>query len=253
MAEKKKMSVAEILAAARSSDGGAKDAPPAKAKPAVQAADASADDAAHADASGAEQGGAAGAAATPTPKPAAKPAAQTAGGARPSVSDILAMARANKGDGDAAAAKPVAVKAAAAAKPATAKPAADKPEPAAPKSAAAKAKPAAPAATAAAKTGVKRDTASILAAARAGAKPGPMSKAEAPPALTARLQHAARPQAAVTEESAKAVSEKSPKEKVAAADRRLQQLLGPVDGALSIPPHAAEAADRPTTAHQRPL
>jgi len=213
MAEKKKMSVAEILAAARSSDGGAKDAPPAKAKPAVQAADASADDAAHVDASGAEQGGAA--AATPKPKPAAKPAAQAAGGARPSVSDILAMARANKGDGDAAAAKPVAVKAAAAAKPATAKPAADKP--AAPKPAAAKAKPAAPAATAAAQTGVKRDTASILAAARAGTKPGPMSKAEAPPAVTARLQHAARPKAAATEESAKAVSEKSPKEKVAAA------------------------------------
>ena len=227
MAEKKKMSVAEILAAARSSDGGAKGAPPAKVKPAVQAADTSADDAAHVDASGAEQGGAAGAAATPKPKPAAKQATQPAGGARPSVSDILAMARANKGDGDAAAAKPVAAKPVAAktaaaakpatAKPATAKPAADKPEPAAPKPAAAKAKPAAPAATAAAQTGVKRDTASILAAARAGAKPGPMSKAEAPPAVTARLQQAARPKAAATEESAKAVSEKSPKDKVAAA------------------------------------
>ena len=71
------------------------------------------------------------------------------------------MAR-QKADGEAAAAaaKPAAVKPAAAAKPAAAK--AAKPAPAG------------------GKTGVQRDTASILAAARAGAKPGPVSKAEAP-------------------------------------------------------------------------
>jgi cytochrome b6-f complex iron-sulfur subunit len=96
-------------------------------------------------------------------KPAAKPATKpAAGGARPSVSDILAMAR-NKAAAAAAAkpAKPAAV----------AKPAADK----ATKPAAAK-----PAPTGG-KAGVQRDTASILAAARAATKPGPVSKADAPP------------------------------------------------------------------------
>ena len=76
------------------------------------------------------------------------------------------MARAKKeAGGEAPAAKPAAAKPAAApaAKAATAKPAA---------------KPAA--ALGAAKTGVQRDTASILAAARAGAQPGPVSKADAP-------------------------------------------------------------------------
>ena len=145
MADKKKLSVAEILAAARKSDGKGGDAaaapkaaaePPAAEEPAV--------------ASAAEK-----------PKPAAKTAA---GGARPSVADILAMARAKKEAGETPAAKPAAAKpSAAAAKPAAAKPAA---------------KPAA--ATGAPKTGVQRDTASILAAARAGAKPGPVSKADAP-------------------------------------------------------------------------
>jgi cytochrome b6-f complex iron-sulfur subunit len=82
------------------------------------------------------------------------------------VADILAMARANKAEAEAApaaTAKPAAAKPAAVAKPAAAKPAAP---------AAAKGGP---------KTGVQRDTASILAAARAGAKPGPVSKADAPP------------------------------------------------------------------------
>jgi len=150
MADKKKMSVAEILAAARSS-GGKAGAAPAVATPAAEAEPAQ---------PAAEETQAK--AIAEKPKPAAKPAA---GGARPSVADIMAMARAKKEAGEAPAAKPVAAKPAAA--------------PAA-KSAAAKptAKPVA--ATGAAKTGVQRDTASILAAARAGAKPGPMSKADAP-------------------------------------------------------------------------
>ena len=144
MAENKKMSVAEILAAARAADGkGGSPAPRPQADAPVDA--------------GPEKAPAAAAA---PPAPRAAP-----GGGRPSVADILAMARANKEAG-AAAAKP-----AAEAKPA-AKPAAK----------AAAAKPAAPAAAAAAAgtKGVQRDTASILAAARSGAKPGPVSKAEAP-------------------------------------------------------------------------
>lgn len=143
MADKKKMSVAEILAAARKADsqGGAASAsetpPPAQAEaPAAEAAPAK-----------------------PAEKPAAKPAVASAGGGRPSVKDILAMARAGK-SGDAPAAKAPAEKPAApAAKPAAKPAAAEK-----------AAKPAA---------GGAKDTASILAAARAGAKPGPISKAEA--------------------------------------------------------------------------
>ena len=152
MADKKKMSVAEILAAARSADGKG-GAPPSAPQAAVESEPAQP----------AVEKPAAEKLAADKPKPAAKPAA---GGARPSTADILAMARAKKeAGGEAPAAKPAAAKPAAApaAKPATAKPAA---------------KPAA--AVGAAKTGVQRDTASILAAARAGAKPGPVSKADAP-------------------------------------------------------------------------
>ncbi len=139
MADKKKMSVAEILAAARAADAkGAASPPAAAAAPAEPAAVEPA-------------------AEKPATKLAAKPAA---GGARPSVADILAMARAKKAEGGETA-------------PAAPKPAAPKPA-----AKAAAAKPAAPAAGGP-KAGVQRDTASILAAARA-AKPGPVSKAEAP-------------------------------------------------------------------------
>ena len=103
----------------------------------------------------------------PSASPAQAPAKPVAkgDGSRPSVADILALARAKKAEEAAAPA-------------AEAKPAAAKPAPAA-KSAASK--PAAPAvAKGGPKTGVQRDTASILAAARAGAKPGPVSKADAP-------------------------------------------------------------------------
>lgn len=146
------MSVAEILAAARAADGkGA--APPsaaASATPTEPTAEAAASEPVASSKPAA------------SPKPAAAKAAGSAGG-RPSVADILAMARANKEQGAA-----TAVQAPPAATP-SAKPAA---KPAA-------SKPAAPAAGGT--KGVQRDTASILAAARAGAKPGPVSKADAPP------------------------------------------------------------------------
>jgi cytochrome b6-f complex iron-sulfur subunit len=159
MAEKKKMSVAEILAAARAADGKGAGGEPAAAKPQVE------------ENSGAETPAVE--AAVEKPKPAAKPAA----GGRPSVAEIMALARAKKEGGEPAATQP------AAAKPAVAKPAAK----------AAVAKPAAP--KDGPKTGVQRDTASILAAARAGAKPGPVSKAEAP----ARPAPRPKPAAAVLE------------------------------------------------------
>jgi cytochrome b6-f complex iron-sulfur subunit len=149
MAEKKKMSVAEILAAARAQKGGA-------AAEAGQPEPAGASEAAPEVA--AEP-------AAPAAKPAAKPAGAKPAGGRPSVAEIMALARAKGGAGE----KPAAAKAEAA-KPAAAKAAA---KPAAAKAAAPKGSTP--------KTGVQRDTASILAAARAGAKPGPVSKAEAPP------------------------------------------------------------------------
>jgi cytochrome b6-f complex iron-sulfur subunit len=162
MADKKKMSVAEILAAARAKDGGGAAQPaPETESPAESAPIAEAE-------------------ATPKAKPAPKPAAaKAAGGGRPSVADILAAARAKKSaDGDAAGGE------AAVAKPKPA--AAEKPKPAAKPAAAKGADASAP------KTGVQRDTGSILAAARAGAKPGPVSKAEAPE-VAAKLQAAAAP------------------------------------------------------------
>jgi len=148
MAEKKKMSVAEILAAARAEKGGIAPAPAAE-KPrsgAVSDAPASAE-----------------ASAAPAEEPAAKKpaAAKTAAGGRPSVADILAAARQKGGGEKTKPAATPAAKPAAAAKPAPEK--AAKPAPAG------------------GKTGVQRDTASILAAAPAGARPGPVSKADAPP------------------------------------------------------------------------
>ena len=178
MADKKKMSVAEIMAAARAEKGGGVAQSAAAEKPPANDPEA---------ASSAE--------AAPKAKPAPKPgAAKPAGGGRPSVADILAAARAKKsadgetGSGEAAVEKP---------KPA----AAEKPKPAA-KPAAAAASASKAAAASAPKTGVQRDTASILAAARGGSKPGPVSKAEAP-ALTAKMQApAAKPKGAVPVEKA---------------------------------------------------
>ncbi len=130
MADKKKMSVADILAAARKTDGG--DSAEVEEVPASAPAESAA---------------AAPVASSGPPKKIAKPGSSD----RPSVAEMMAMARGEKS----AAAKPAAPKKAApAAKPAAAK----------------KAEPSKPA---------ERDTASILAAARKSTKPGPMSKAEA--------------------------------------------------------------------------
>ena len=180
----KKMSVAEILAAARAEKaGGGAAVPPASAAPGPTAesqatnpgeeAGVDTSEAAIADSATAE---AAETAPTPssTPAPPAikPPAAKVApGGKGMSMAEILAAARASKGAAAPAEAKPAAAPraekpAAAAAKPAAAKPAA---KPPAEKAASPGASPA---------TGPK-DTASILAAARKAARPGPMSKAEA--------------------------------------------------------------------------
>jgi cytochrome b6-f complex iron-sulfur subunit len=159
MAEKKKMSVAEMLAAARKADskGGAGEAasPAAEDAPAAQAAAPAPMTDIPADNSPAVGGGGGARPTKPVPKPGAA--------GRPSVADMLAMARsADKGGGAAAAPAPAAEK-----------PAAPAPEP---KQAAASATPSksAPAAPP-----PDRDTASILAAARKKDKPGPITKAEA--------------------------------------------------------------------------
>jgi len=154
MAEKKKMSVAEMLAAARKADS--KEGTPAGGSPAAEetppAPDATAEitPASAAPAGGSPMAGVPAAPAKPVPKPGAA--------GRPSVAEMLAMARAKKDESAAPAAE------APAAKPAPT----PKPKPAA------AAKPAAAGAAA-----PERDTASILAAARKKEKPGPMSKAEA--------------------------------------------------------------------------
>lgn len=178
MSEKKPMSVEEILAACRRQDGSGSAAgagsPPKPAKP------ASGDTAGGGGGSGEAPASDASAEAPPAKPAGGKPAAEKSGAAKPaapakpgqmSVADILAAARAGKAGGSAAggeAPAPAAPKAAAA-KPAAAE-----------KGAAAKGgadKGAAKPATAGAKPAL--DTSSILAAARGGAKPGPMSKAEA--------------------------------------------------------------------------
>ncbi len=150
MAEKKKMSVADILAAARKADGSGESS--AEESAAAEESSAVEESAAAEPASGGEP---------PASQPARPPLKP---GERPSVADILAMAR---GDAGRPAAEP------AAAKPAP-KPAA---KPAAQPAAGAKAKPAA---SKPAKPAERMDTASILAAARKKeAKRGPVSKAEA--------------------------------------------------------------------------
>jgi cytochrome b6-f complex iron-sulfur subunit len=150
----KKMSVEEILAAARAEKAKSSGSSAMPTEPAVAPAEL--------------EPAAASKVTEPLPSaPAAASAAKVApGGKGMSMAEILAAARAKPG-----AAKPPA---AAAPKPAAAaKPAADK---APPKPAAAKPAPGKDGAAAAASP---KDTASILAAARKGAKPGPMTKAEA--------------------------------------------------------------------------
>jgi cytochrome b6-f complex iron-sulfur subunit len=153
MADKSKMTVAEILAAARKADaaGGAPAAksssPSAPAPPPPEvAADATSESSPPAS----------------VETPAAAPPKKLAPGARPSVADMLAMARGEKQAPKAAAPEAVKSKPAPPAKPAAA-PA--KSAPAKKDAAPAKAEPV--------------DTQSILAAARKSTKPGPMTKAEA--------------------------------------------------------------------------
>ena len=201
MAEKKKLTTAEILAAARKADS--KDSQEPEAAPPESQSQAPPAEAA------------AGASASEPPPPAAespKPAAKPGGsGGKPSVADILAMARAEKAAGGKPAeaaetpAKPAESKAAPA-KPASsggkpsvadilamarqgkggaAEPAAETPSPKpAAKSASAKPSPAKasasePSSPEAEEAAGPPKTASILAAARAEKKRGPLSKAEA--------------------------------------------------------------------------
>jgi cytochrome b6-f complex iron-sulfur subunit len=177
----KKLTVAEILAAARKANApsGTADAP---------AAESAAEDSAPP------------AAEKPSAPPANKPAA---GGARPSVAEMLAAARGEKPGGAASA-------------PAPAKP---KEKPAVPAAKAPVAKKEAPAAKA-----EPVETQSILAAARSGAKPGPMTKAEAlskaaPPAADAKKAKAKEaivvPPMPVKPAYAKPGAQKASKEQVA--------------------------------------
>lgn len=176
MADSRKMSIEEILAAARRKDGpggSESSSEPAAAEPAATESAAPAASSAPekpaapamkpgqmsvADMLAAARAEKSGGAEAPAEKPAAaaKPAAPAKNPGQMSVADMLAAARGEKTAKPAAAAsKPAAVKAAAA-KPAAKEPAA-----------------AAPAA------GGPKDTASILAAARKDKKPGPVSKSEA--------------------------------------------------------------------------
>jgi cytochrome b6-f complex iron-sulfur subunit len=155
MADKSKMSVADILAAARKADakgGATAESPAADAAPAEPESQESSSPVESAPAA---------------EKPAA-PVAKKAGGGRPSVAEMLAMARGEKSAAPSAAPPAAKAKEKPAANPAAAKPAA---APAA-KAAAAKKDGAAPKAA-------PLDTQSILAAARKSSKPGPMTKAEA--------------------------------------------------------------------------
>jgi cytochrome b6-f complex iron-sulfur subunit len=155
----KKMSVEEILAAARAerNKGSAAAAPKTETPQPASPSPPTAEVAAESTAAVSEE---------PAAKPAAAPAGKVSpGGKGMSMADILAAARAGKG-GAAAAPKPAV---------------AEKPAKAAVTEKPAKAvvveKPAKPEGNGAA--AVPKDTASILAAARRGAKPGPISKAEA--------------------------------------------------------------------------
>lgn len=175
MADKKKLTVAEILAAARSSDrkGEAPTASPV-------ASDSRSDNSLPAEGALATPTAAKPTAAKPSKSTAANPTAGGAqsatGGARLSVADILAQARAKKAPGEQPAASTApSVKAKA-------------PTPAATSVATKTA-----VATGGAKTGVQRDTASILAAARAAAKPGPTSKADAPTRPAAKPRESVKP------------------------------------------------------------
>ena len=141
MADKKKMSVADILAAARADKQSAPDVEKPEAEEVTSGEPSSVEPSS-----------------VETPP---EPVASKAGSSeRPSVKDILAMARSGKGKG---AEEPKKIS-----------------NPAAKQPAAKKAASAKPPVVSGAKKNVQRDTASILEAARAGKKPGPVSKSESP-------------------------------------------------------------------------
>jgi cytochrome b6-f complex iron-sulfur subunit len=191
MPDKSKMTVADILAAAREAD--AKGDAPAKSDGHGEPAEAAA-----------ETAPAAAAAEKPSaPTPAKKP-----GGGKLSVAEMLAAARAGKQGGAAAAAPVAKAKEKPAAKPAAAT--ATKASPARKDATAVKAAP--------------LETQSILAAARKGAKPGPMTKAEAqakampvaPAAKKAKAKEAiVVPPMPVKPDYAKPRAEKPSKEQIA--------------------------------------
>jgi cytochrome b6-f complex iron-sulfur subunit len=182
--EKKRPSVADILAAARKADADKKangDSTSAAETPPARAAASETPAAEPAAGKPAES--------APAVKSVPKPAAAAKGG-RPSVAEMMAAARTQKAESGAAAARPAASNSAVApataerpaatssvAKSAAAKPAAVKPDAA--KVAVPAAKPTAPASVASKGPAAPKGTASILAAARTAEKPGPMSKAEA--------------------------------------------------------------------------
>lgn len=184
--QSKKMSVEEILAAARKADS--KQAQPEEEGPGESTSDAPAPESGAEDASGKAASGSSG-----SDQPAGKKSASQAAGSgqRPSVADILAMARGSK----AAPSAPSKSKPKAPSKPAAA---ATKAAPAKP---AKKEKPAAPA---------PKDTASILAAARKSTRPGPISKAEAQQRSATKPSPAARPRKAVPPPPAKPAYAKPP-------------------------------------------
>lgn len=171
MADKKKMSVADILAAARKADQGG-DAPRSD-EPAAQPSTGGAADAG---APAAEGGGPAGGGADAAP---AAKVAKPGSADRPKVSDILALARSGQAGG--AKATPAAKPAAAPAAKAKAEAKATQPE-----------KPEKPAKAAGGAAAPARDTASILAAARKKDKPGPMTKSEAAAKAVEASQPAAK-------------------------------------------------------------
>jgi cytochrome b6-f complex iron-sulfur subunit len=197
--EKKRPSVAEILAMARAQKAGGEQAP---AQPAPEvSAEKPAKPAAVAPAAASSSQSAA-------------PKVPASGAGRPSVAEMIAMARAQKGGGAGAPAAPAST---VAAKP-TPKPAAEK---VAEKPAAEKSAP---------KTGpVVRDTSSILAAARGGAKPGPVPKAQAGTAVKEKPTPPAKSKVAVPPMPAKpAYAQPKPAKSPATEERRgfMQIALG---------------------------
>jgi cytochrome b6-f complex iron-sulfur subunit len=159
MADREKMSVQDILAAARASAGApAQPAKPKEQKPAAEEAPA-------------EKPKKASPAASEVEAPAEKPAkaAPAKSGKGMSVAEMLAAARSEKSGGSAAPKAPKAEK------PAVEKPPGEKPAKPAP----AKVKETAKAPAVAEGKAAAPETQSILAAARKAAKSGPMSKAEA--------------------------------------------------------------------------